>query len=317
MITRREAIGGLACLARTRQAVAKASQPATSVNFAVPPHACDCHTHIFGDPARFPMWEGRGYTPEIALPDEMTALHRALHMERVVIVTPSIYGTDNSATLEGMRIRGKNARGVAVIGERTPERELDSMHRAGVRGVRLNLTNAGINDPAAARQRLQSAAARVGRLGWHVQVLTTPAVIAALQGAVMDLPAPVVFDHFGGAVGAGGVDQQGFGALLEMVRSGKAYVKISAAYRVSARPDYSDAAPLAKALIAANPDRVIWGSDWPHPDSVPVPGRKPTDLAPLLQVDDGKVLNLLPSWTGDQTVRHKILVDNPARLYGF
>lgn len=317
MITRRQALAAPILLVRARPADARASQPATPVNFDVPAHACDCHTHIFGDPSRYPMWSGRGYTPETALPPEMTALHKALHMERVVIVTPSIYGTDNAATLDGMKVRGRNARGVAVIDEKTPESALDAMHRAGVRGVRLNLTNAGIDDPAEARRRLQNAAARVKRLQWHVQVLTTPAVIAGIKGAVLDLPVPVVFDHFGGALAAAGVNQPGFPELVELVRSGTAYVKISAAYRASKLPDYSDVAPLAKALIAANADRIVWGTDWPHPDSVSVSGRKPTDLAPLLQVDDGRVLNLLPSWAPDAAVRRKILVENPAVLYGF
>jgi len=314
MISRREALG-FAWLGRL--AFAKASQPATAVDFVVPPHACDCHTHVFGDPARYPMWSGRGYTPEPASSAEMTALHKALHMERVVIVTPSIYGTDNRATLDGMKARGRNARGIAVIDGKTPERDLDVMNRAGVRGIRLNLTNAGISDPAVARQRLQSAAARVRRLNWHVQVLTTLGVIAGIQSAVLDLPVPVVFDHFGGALAEAGIHQPGFGDLVDLVRSGRAYVKISAVYRVSKLADYSDAAPLAKALIGANSERVIWGSDWPHPDSSPAPGRKATDLAPLLQIDDGRVLNLLPTWTGDTDIRRKILVDNPARLYGF
>jgi predicted TIM-barrel fold metal-dependent hydrolase len=142
-------------------------------------------------------------------------------------------------------------------------------------------------------------------------------VIASIRDAVMELPVPVVFDHFGGAVAEAGVEQRGFPELVDLVRSGKAYVKISAVYRVSKRPDYADAAPFAKALIAANPDRVIWGSDWPHPDSTPAPGRKPTDLAPLLQIDDGRVLNLLPIWAPDASIRRRILVENPARLYGF
>ena len=295
----------------------KASQPATAVNFTVPEHACDCHTHVFGDPARYPMWSGRSYTPEPASSAEMSALHQALHMERVVIVTPSIYGTDNRATLDGMKIRGKNARGIAVIDERTPESDLDAMDRAGVRGIRLNLTNAGISDPVVVRQRLQAAAARVRRLKWHVQVLTTPAVVAGIKGAVRDLPVPVVFDHFGGAVAVDGLEQLGFADLVELVRSGSAYVKISSAYRLSTLAGYSDAVPFAKALIAANPDRIVWGSDWPHPDSAPMPGRKATDLAPLLQVDDGQVLNLLPKWAPDAAVRRKILVENPQRLYGF
>ena len=315
MMTRRQVLA--AALLAARRARAKASQPSTKVDFAVPAGACDCHTHVFGDPARFPWWPGRGYTPETASPGEMAAMLKALHMERVVIVTPSVYGTDNRATLYGMKARGAGARGVAVIDERTPESDLDAMDRAGVRGVRLNLTNAGIDDPAVARRRFQAAAARVRRLGWHVQVLTTPAVIAGIKAVVLDSPVPVVFDHFGGAVAEAGLGQPGFPDLVDLLRSGKAYVKISAAYRVSARADYADVAPFAKALIAANAERVVWGSDWPHPDSARVPGRKPTDLAPLLQVDDGRVLNLLPTWAPDAATRRKILVDNPARLYGY
>lgn len=315
MTTRRQVLA--AALGAARWAGAKASQPSTKVDFAVPAGACDSHTHIFAAPARFPWWSGRGYTPETASPEEMAAMLEALHMDRVVIVTPSVYGTDNRATLYGMKARGASARGVAVIDERTPEADLDAMNRAGVRGVRLNLTNAGIDDPAVARRLLESTARRVRRLGWHVQVLTTPAVIAGIKSAVLECPVPVVFDHFGGALAAHGLEQPGFPDLVNLVRSGKAYVKISAAYRVSTRADYGDVAPLAKALIAANVDRVVWGSDWPHPDSARVPGRKATDLAPLLKIDDGRVLNLLPTWAPDAATRRKILVDNPARLYGY
>ena len=136
---------------RTGPVFAKASQPATPVNFAMPAGACDCHTHIFGEPEKFPFFAGRVYTPETALPDEMAALHRSLHIERVVIVTPSVYGTDNTATLYGMKARGADARGVAVIDEKTPESELDAMHGAGVRGIRINLATGGISDPAVAR----------------------------------------------------------------------------------------------------------------------------------------------------------------------
>src|SRR6185312_1920506 len=118
---------------------AKAAQPSTPVNFDAPAAACDCHTHIHGDPAKFPFFSGRVYTPEPASPEEMAALHKALHIERVVIVTPSVYGTDNSATLFGMKARGANARGVAVIDDKTPEVDLDTMNEAGIRGIRLNL----------------------------------------------------------------------------------------------------------------------------------------------------------------------------------
>jgi predicted TIM-barrel fold metal-dependent hydrolase len=297
---------------------AQASQPATRVNFAIPPGACDCHTHIHGDPAKFPLFSGRVYTPPPALPEEMAALHKALGIQRVVIVTPSIYGTDNSATLYGMKARGNDARGVAVIDDKTPEADLDMMHRAGVRGTRLNLATAGINDPAVGRQRLQAAAARIRARGWHIQINTTLPMIAAIKDAVAATPVSVVFDHFGGLQAARGLDQPGFNDLVALVKSGKAYVKISAAYRSSSlAPSYSDIAPFAKALIAANVERILWGTDWPHPNPSPPPGGKATDVTPFLQIDDGAVLNQLPVWAPDAAVRRQILVDNPVRLYGF
>jgi predicted TIM-barrel fold metal-dependent hydrolase len=297
--------------------LAKASQPEASVNFDVPGGACDCHTHIIGDPATFPFFAGRTYTPETALPEEMAALHRRLHMERVVIVTPSVYGTDNAATLYGMKALGPSARGVAVIDEKTPESELDDLAQAGVRGIRLNLATGGVNDPAVARQRFTAAAERVKRRNWHVQFYTSPTVISALKDALATSPVPVVFDHFAGAQAVLGVEQPGFAEVLALVKSGMAYVKISGAYRISkAAPDYVDATPLARALIAANPDRILWGTDWPHTASTP-PGKQPTDVTPLSPIDDGRLLNQLAVWAPDSAVREKILVANPARIYGF
>ena len=162
--TRREILigsGAAGALALGRACFAKASQPSTPVNFAVPPNACDTHTHIFGDPKKFPLWSGRVYTPEPALPDEMAALHRALHLQRVVIVTPNIYGTDNSATLDGMKAYGAGARGIALIDDKTSESDLDAMGRAGMKGVRINLATFGQTDAKIARSRFQAAVARV------------------------------------------------------------------------------------------------------------------------------------------------------------
>ena len=303
---------------RSQASFAKASQPATAVNFAVPAHACDCHTHIHGDPEQFPFFAGRVYTPGTALPEEMAALHSTLHIERVVIVTPSVYGTDNSASLFGMTARGAAARGVAVIGDRTNEGELDAMERAGICGIRLNLATSGANDPAAGRARFSAAVARMEKRNWHVQLYTSLAVVSGIKDLVLASPVPVVFDHFGGAKASLGLAQPGFAELVELVRAGKAYVKISGAYRISsAAPDYSDVVPLAKALIAANPDRILWGTDWPHPDSTLPPGGKPTDVTPFIQIDDGRLLNALALWAPDAATRQKILVDNPARLYRF
>jgi predicted TIM-barrel fold metal-dependent hydrolase len=321
MLTRREFLVGMivtGAIMRTRTGFAKAAQPSTPVSFDVPIGACDCHTHIHGDPAKFPFFPGRVYTPEMALPEEMAALHKALHMQRVVIVTPSVYGTDNSATLYGMKARGGDARGVAVIGDKTPESELDAMGRAGVCGIRLNLWTTGTDDPVLGRQRFQSAVERMKSRNWHVQMYTSLAMISAIKDLVAASPVPIVFDHFGGARAELGPQQPGFAKLLELVRSGKAYVKISGAYRVSKlAPDYTDVVPLAKALIDANPERIVWGTDWPHPDSVTPPGRKPTDVNPLFQIDDGRLLNQLPVWVPDPGIRKKVLVDNPARLYAF
>jgi predicted TIM-barrel fold metal-dependent hydrolase len=321
MFTRRSVV--LASVAASvmmsnRSARATAAQPSTPVNFDVPAGATDCHTHIHGDPTKFPFFSGRVYTPELASPEEMSALHKALHIERVVIVTPSVYGTDNSATLFGMKARGATARGVAVIDDKTPESDLDAMNQAGIRGIRLNLATGGTNDPNVGRQRVQTAIDRVKNRNWHVQMFTSLAMISAIKDIVAASPVPVVFDHFGGALGELGPEQPGLADLLELVRSGNAYVKISGAYRASKlAPDYPDAAPLARALIAANSDRIIWGSDWPHPNSTTPPGRKPTDLTPLFQIDDGRLFNQLPVWAPDAAIRKKILVDNPARLYGF
>lgn len=299
-------------------AFSRASQPSTPVNFDVPAGACDCHTHIHGDPAKFPFFAGRVYTPEPASPEEMSALHKALHIERVVIVTPSVYGPDNSSTLFGMAARGPTARGVAVIDDKTSENDLDAMHKAGFRGIRLNLATGGVNDPNVGRQRFSAAVERMKARGWHVQLFTNLAMITAIKDLVATAPVPVVFDHFGGAEAALGTGQPGFADLLGLVKSGKAHVKISGAYRASRlAPDYADAAPLAQALIAANAERIVWGTDWPHPDSVTPAGKKVTDVTPLYQIDDGRLLNQLPVWAPDAAIRKIILVDNPARLYGF
>jgi predicted TIM-barrel fold metal-dependent hydrolase len=294
------------------------SQPTTKVNFEVPAGACDCHTHIHGDPEKFPFFPGRVYTPEQASPEEMAALHQALHIERVVIVTPSVYGTDNAATVWGIKARGDNARGVAVVDDKTATSELDALGQAGIRGIRLNLATGGTSDPSVGRQRFAAAVERMKTRNWHVQMFTSLAMISAIKDLAAASPAPVVFDHFGGAEARLGVDQPGFTDLLQLVQSGKAYVKISGAYRASSlAPDYGDAAPLARALIAANPDRILWGTDWPHPNSVTPAGQKPTEVTPLLQIDDGRLLNQLPVWAPDAAIRKRILVENPARLYGF
>jgi predicted TIM-barrel fold metal-dependent hydrolase len=285
----------------------------TPVDFDVPRGACDCHVHIF-DAVHFPYFSGRLYSPPEALIDDLRNLQSALHFDRVVIVTPSVYGVDNSCTLNAVRELGARARGVAVIDQSFSAAALDQMAAAGVRGVRLNLETAGESDPAAAKRILADTAKQLAGRNWHIQINTRLSVVSALKSDIMALSMPVIFDHFGGAKAAPGPGQAGFSDLVDLVKSGHSYVKISAAYRTSDKtPDFPDTAPLAQALVAANPDRVVWGSNWPHPGRGPTP----TALAPPYPNDDGRVLNLLPTWVPDAATRKKILVDNPARLYGF
>jgi predicted TIM-barrel fold metal-dependent hydrolase len=291
----------------------------TPVNFDVPPGAVDCHVHVFPDPAKFPFWSGRGYTPPVATADDLLALQKALHMDHVVIVTPSVYGTDNSATLDGIKQLGpERARGVAVIDEKTSSADLDEMHKGGIRGIRINLEQAGVFDPAAAAKKLENAVQQIQGRPWHIQIYSRVSVIDALKDQFEKVTVPLVFDHFAGAQAERGPEQPGLGTVCGLVNSGKAYVKVSGAYRASnAAPDYSEVATFAHMLVNANPDRLVWGSDWPHPDAAKTEGRLPTDLAPALQIDDGRVLNLLAEWVPDAETRRKILVDNPKRLYEF
>ncbi len=205
----------------------------TPVNFAVPAGACDSHVHVFPDSAKFPFWSGRVYTPPTATAEDLLALHNAMHLDRVVIVTPSVYGTDNSATLDGIKQLGSRARGVAVIGKDTSAADLDAMQAGGIQGVRVNLEQGGVTDPAAAEKLLDAALAQVGGRPLHMQIYARLSIVAALKDRLGALPMPVVFDHFAGAQAALGVDQPGFGAVLDLVKSGKAYVKISGAYRAS------------------------------------------------------------------------------------
>jgi predicted TIM-barrel fold metal-dependent hydrolase len=289
----------------------------TTVDFEVPTGACDCHVHIF-NPAKFPFSERRVYTPPPASVDDLLQLQHDLRLSHVVVVQPSIYGVDNSCTLDALRKLGARARGVAVIDQSTRRESLAEMKESGIRGVRLNLeVTAAAIDPEAAKKLIATVAEKIAGLGWHLQILTRPALIAALRKELNELPFPVVFDHFAGADPSDFSNQQGFEVLRDLLKTGRCYVKISGAYRASKQRDFSDMPPLAKALIEANADRIVWGTDWPHPNIDEGRGNPLDTVTPPLAIDDGFSLNQLAKWAPEAVVRKRILVDNPAQLYGF
>jgi predicted TIM-barrel fold metal-dependent hydrolase len=281
----------------------------------MPARACDCHVHIIGPLDRYPMVEGRAYTPPQSTVAGLQALHKQLGISRTVLIQPSFYGTDNRAMLEALTTLGKTARGIAVLAPDVSDSELKRLDGLGVRGIRVNIESGGSRDPRDVTRDLGAFANRVKPLGWHIQIYAALSVIARIAPEVTALSVPVVFDHFGMPDAALGPQQPGFGVLLDMVRSGHAYVKLSAPYRISRLPGYPDAAPIARALIAAGPDKMVWASDWPHTDHAA--GAGPTDISPFRKIDDPAVLALLPTWCPDAGARRVILTDTPQRLYRF
>ena len=257
-------------------------------------NACDCHVHVFGPAARYPYSRDRAYTPPDAPLEDLNALHGSLGIERVVVVQPSPYGTDNSCTLGALKRLGGKARGVAVV---DPKADLEQFHRAGIRGIRVDLDTADASP-------VQQAVGMAKRMGWHVQVGASMEVIESLHQSLLQLPVPLVVDHFGLPL------TQNVRPLADLVRRGRAYVKLSAPHRFPADP-----APIARLLAEANPERLLWGTDWPHPAGAGSGGRDA--IQPFEAIDDRAALARLAEWFPDANLRRKILVDNPARLYDF
>jgi predicted TIM-barrel fold metal-dependent hydrolase len=234
-----------------------------SLGFEVPSGACDCHVHVF-EPGRFPYSASRRYTPGQASVDDLLALQRTLGLTRIVLVQPSVYGVDHACMLDALRRLGTRAKGVGVIDEAMAPSAILELDRAGIRGASINLEVARQRDPADAARRLRKVADRIPP-HWHMQIYTALPVIAALKEEIAGLPMPAVIDHFGLARAEGGPGQPGFEDLLTLVSSGRTYVKLSAPYLISKRsPNYDDVAGVARALVKACPDRVLWGSNWPH-----------------------------------------------------
>jgi predicted TIM-barrel fold metal-dependent hydrolase len=287
-------------------------------NVAVPRGATDCHMHIFGLQDRYPQSPTRTYTAPPASIARYRALAETLGLSRVVVVQPSAYGTDNSCTLDAVEALGGDARAVVGIDAATSEEALDHMAARGARGVRLNAASQGLDEIYKVSELVSAIAQRIARLGWHLQIFTDLAVISGLAPLLRTLSVPVVFDHMGLAKGELGLEQPGFDALRELLATGRCWVKLSGAYRVSSRePDFPDAAPIIRALVVANPDRVVWGTDWPHTASHRHVASNTAPLISYRSLDTAALLEQFAQYAGDTATLKKVLVDNPVALYGF
>ncbi|MFN7085062.1 MAG: amidohydrolase family protein [Burkholderiales bacterium] len=271
--------------------------------FKLPPGACDCHAHVFGPQDRHPYLPQAAYIPPDALPRDYVRMLKILGCERGVLVQPSVYGTDNAAMLEALRSGLFAFRGVAVVDENISDRELEDMHRAGVRGVRINIASTTPGLTLAQAPRL---APRLKALGWHLQFFMDLRKLPDAEEKLAGFDLDIVIDHFGRVRAADGVAAPPFQTLLRLLKRDHVWAKLMGPYFLSDKtPGFPDVTPFARAVVAAAPDRAVWGTDWPHPSA--------HGLAP----NDGVLADLLLEWIPDEAQRKKILVDNPARLYGF
>lgn len=270
-----------------------------------PANACDCHMHIY-DVERFPpLRPGSRMQTNAAVP-QYQMLQRRIGTSRTVVVTPAVFVTDNRVTLDAISALGSSARGVAVVHPDVTLTELSSLADAGIRGIRFTQF-----DPATAVttiDMIESLAKRVNELGWHVQIHMRGDQIAAAAELWERVAAPMVFDHFGRLPQPAGVDHAAFAIIRRLIEKGRAWVKMSGAYLDSqiGPPSYADVTKVAQSYVKLAPERLVWGSDWPHPTEGAA--HKP---------DDAVLFDLLAEWVPDEAIRRRILVDNPATLYGF
>ena len=278
-----------------------------------PPNSCDCHVHVIGPKGRFPLPANRRYTPSDATATELATMLKRLGMTRVVIIQPSFYGTDNACTLDGMAQVG-NARGVAVLPAQVPAAELDSLHKQGIRGIRINIATVGGAPLDEIRDKVNAAAKLAERHGWHVQLFIAAEVIEPIAPLLRTLPVDSVIDHFG--LIAPGTTAGPLRALQGLLESGKTWVKISGAYRIDSDPNNRQIDLLARVLCKANSERIVWGSDWPH--TPPHTIQKPLDQeSPFQNIETLGLRDLLPRWLEDGALIARVLVSNPAKLYDF
>ena len=273
-------------------------------SFSLPAGSCDSHCHVFGPGAVFPYHPKRSYTPPDAPYEALTGLHETLGLDRAVIVQATCHGDDNRAMLDAIARAGGRYRGVAMIDGAIGDAELEALHDGGVRGVRLSFARHLSGPPDFSN--VTRIAARIAPLGWHLVLYLEAEDVVENADALERLGVPVVIDHMARVRVADGLDQAPFQLLLGFLRDADFWVKISCAERLSVSgAPFADVVPFAAALIDAAPDRVLWGTDWPHPNMI---GQMP---------DDGDLTDMLLAYAPDEELRRKILVDNPARLYGF
>jgi predicted TIM-barrel fold metal-dependent hydrolase len=273
----------------------------------LPKGAIDAHVHVF-EPG-YALSPARGYTPPFSTLADLKHLHATLGIDRVVFTQPSIYGIDNSAILDGMAALNREtpgrARAVVALDMNFTERQLSECDKAGVRGVRLNTDNKG--GMPIAFSDIPELGARIRPFGWHLEFLFPGKDILELMPLFRTLEVPLSIAHFAYQPATAGVHAKGFQALLELVRAGNTWVKISGANRVSRGdlPPYDDVAPMARALVEAGPGRIMWGTDWPHPNKY------------VVNPNDGDLVDAFGDWVGDERLRQQIMVDTPAAFYRF
>jgi 2-pyrone-4,6-dicarboxylate lactonase len=271
--------------------------------FKMPAGACDSHVHVFDPDPKYPHVDNPHYTLPDATLRQLDIMTKALGLQRFVIVQPSYYGTDNSCLLDSLSAAGSRARAVAMIAENTTDTELHEMHVRGVRALRLDLFLRSSWTNAQLIAFIEHNVRRTQRLGWHIQFYTPGWVVRDLLPFLAGLDAVFVIDHMGYMLESDGLTRADFDRLLVVICNGRGWIKLSAPYRLAKDGDFERLKPLARAIVEAAPDRVIWGSDWPH---IPEGGK-----------DTGALLNLLSDWVADSESRDRILVKNPAKLFGF
>ena len=297
------ALAAAAGAVRSDQAFAQQvpwSSGTESPKLKAPANACDCHMHIYD--AKYPADPKATLKPADALVADYKLLQKRIGTSRNVVVTPSTYGTDNRVTLDAIAQIGPTARGVAVVDATVTDAELKRLNGLGIRGIRFNLVQAG----ATTAEMIEPLSRRVNDLGWHIQIHMKGEQIAGIEDLLLRVPSPIVFDHLGRLAQPNALDNPGFKTISKLIDKGRTWVKLSGAYQDTkvGPPTYSDTVAVARAYIKAAPERMVWASDWPHPTEKDKP-------------DDAVLFDLLAEWAPDEAMRTRILVQNPATLYGF